>query len=104
MSQHIIVVEAVTRQEPGRVSLRVVPPQGIDLQFIYRAGKFVYWDPGARELQDRSTTEASPSSSARRIAQALQEELGSSLKPSVDIQWRGVDEDTRAAVAEALFR
>ena len=99
-----IVVEAVTWQEPGRVFLRVIPPRGIDLQCIYRTAMCIYWDPGAQELQDRSTTEASPSASARRIAQALREELGLSLKPSAGIRWNGIDEERRAGVAEALFR
>jgi len=103
MSCQEIVVEAVTKQEPGRVFLQVIQPTGVDLQFIYRAALSIYWDPVETELQDRYQAESSPLASAGRIARTVREEYGMSLAPSPHLRYSGFDEATRARVAEALF-
>ena len=99
-----LLVEAVSRQDPGRVFLQVVVPEALDLQHIYRAALSIYWEPAAQELQDRYLDERSSLASAERMARALREEYGIVLKPSPGMLWIGFDEETRAEVASALFR
>ena len=97
-----MIVHQVTKLEGGRLALRVVPPKGIDLQFIYRAALSIYWDPEEMQLEDRSESEVSFVSSASRIARALHEEYGLGLTPAADLLW-SVDVDTIAEIACALF-
>lgn len=97
-----MTVEQVTKLEAGRLALRVVPPEGMDLQFTYRAALSIYWNPDKMQLEDRSESEVSFTSSASRIARALREEYRLHLIPAADLLW-SVDVDMTGEIACALF-
>ena len=103
MTSRRITVNRVTRLEAGRLALQVVPPKGLDLQFIYRAGMSVYWDPKRMQLEDRTKSEVSATLSASRIARALHEEYGLSLRPASGLAWCGIDADRTGEIASLLF-
>jgi hypothetical protein len=103
MGVRVLVVEAVSRRSGGQVAVRVAPPESGDLQFIYRAGLSIYWNPAESLLEDRSDVVASAEGSAARIAKALREEYGMALQPSGEMLWTGVIDEERDRVAVALF-
>ncbi|MEJ2267071.1 MAG: hypothetical protein P8X95_26800 [Anaerolineales bacterium] len=49
-----VVVDTVIRRQAGQVAIHVAPPEGVDLQFIYRAALSIYWNPAEALLEDRS--------------------------------------------------
>jgi hypothetical protein len=54
MSVQAVVVDTVIRRQAGQVAIHVAPPEGVDLQFIYRAALSIYWNPAEALLEDRS--------------------------------------------------
>jgi hypothetical protein len=103
MSTRAACVDAVIRRHAGQVAVHVVPPDGIDLQFIYRAALSIYWDPAEALLEDRCIAVESSETSAARIARALREEYGLVLQPSANVQWKDFSAEERKQVASALF-
>lgn len=98
-----IAVETVIRRQAGQVAVHVVPPDGMDLQFIYRAALGIYWSPDEALLEDRSSVVESSEASAARIARALREEYGVVLQPLDNLQWKDFSDEERSRVATALF-
>lgn len=103
MSTRATTVDIVIRRQAGQVAIHVTPPDGIDLQFIYRAALSIYWNPAEALLEDRSSTVDSSESSATRMARALREEYGLVLQPSDNVQWQNFSADEWKNVASALF-
>lgn len=103
MNTRYLTVDTVIRRTPGQVAVRVVPPAGLDLQYIYRAAMCIYWEPAQSLLEDRSDVVAGPHTSAARIARALLEEYGIALQPTINIQWHGFTDEEQAHVASILF-
>lgn len=103
MSVRAVVVDSVSRRQAGQVAVHVAPPEGADLQFIYRAALSIYWNPAEALLEDRSEAVDSAKASAARIARALREEYGMALQPSDTVQWEGFLDGERDQVANALF-
>lgn len=103
MSRRAVEVDVVIRRQAGHVAVRVTAPDGIDLQFIYRAGLSIYWNPAEALLEDRCSAIESSEASAARMARALREENGMVLQPSDDEQWKDFSAEERAQVASALF-
>ena len=99
----IVVVDFVIRRQAGQVAVHVAPPEGVDLQFIYRAALSIYWNPVEALLEDRSEAVDSAKASAARIARALREEYGMTLQPSGNVRWEGFIADDQDQVANALF-
>jgi hypothetical protein len=91
MSDRAVTVRAIVATGSGRVAIKVEPPRGIDLQYIYRAAQSVYWDPISSQLEDRSEGQESPVASARRICEALLGEYRLALQPAPDIAWQGIE-------------
>jgi len=98
-----MVVDAVIRKQAGQVAVHVVPPDGIDLQFIYRAALSIYWNPAEALLEDRGEVGESAKTSGARIARALRDEYGMALQPSDDIRWTGFTDEEHDQVASVLF-
>jgi hypothetical protein len=98
-----LVVDSVIRRQAGRVAVRVVQPEGVDLQFIYRAALSIYWNPAEGLLEDRCEAVDSAVASAARIARALREEYGMALNPSGTMRWEGFIDDEQDQVADVLF-
>jgi hypothetical protein len=103
MSTRAAKVDTVIRRQAGQVAVHVAPPDGIDLQFIYRAALSIYWNPFEALLEDRCSAVESSEASAVRIARALREEYGMVLQPSDNVQWKGFSAEERSQVASALF-
>jgi hypothetical protein len=103
MSARGVLVYTVIRRQAGQVSVHVTPPDGVDLQFIYRAGLSIYWNPAEALLEDRSGAVESSETSAGRIARALREEYGMPLQPSGTLQWKDFSAEEQAQVASVLF-
>jgi hypothetical protein len=93
---------AVLAIDKGRVAVRVAPPQGLDLQYIYRAALSVYWDPNSGQLEDRYEREESQAASVERISRALRAEYGLMLQPATGIRWEGIESHTRREIEDAL--
>jgi hypothetical protein len=103
MNQKYIIVKGVFRRKNGALALKVVSPEGVDLQFVYRAAISIYLNPSDMLLEDRCEIEVSPIASSQRITRALKQEYGMYLRPSPDITWEGIGEDTRRQVEKKLF-
>lgn len=103
MSARAVVVDTVIRRQAGQVAVHVAPPEGVDLQFIYRAALSIYWNPAEALLEDRSDVVESAETSAARIARALREEYGMALQPSGNMRWTGFIDEEQDQVASALF-
>ncbi len=103
MSTRAVTVDTVIRRPGGQVAVHVEPPDGIDLQFIYRAALSIYWNPAEELLEDRCSAVESPEASAARMARALREEYGMVLEPSGNVQWKDFSEEEWNQVASALF-
>jgi hypothetical protein len=103
MSVRAVVVDNVICRQAGQVAVHVAPPEGVDLQFIYRAALSIYWNPAEALLEDRSDVVESAETSAARIAQALREEYGMALQPSGNMRWTGFIDEEQDQVASALF-
>lgn len=104
MNSQTMIVETVTRRPTGQLVVRVVPPAGVDLQFIYCAASSISWNPDELLLEDCASKVENADSSAARISRALHEEYRITLRPSGNIQWDGLNDEERAQVASALFR
>ena len=103
MNAQYLVADAVIRRPSGQVAVHVAPPVDFDLQFIYRAGLCIYWDPDAALIEDRASGVETSSESAARLARALIEECGFLLRPSTNVQWSGFDDDEQRVVGRVLF-
>jgi hypothetical protein len=99
-----VTVDTVIRRQAGQIVIHVLAPEGIDLQFIYRAGLGIYWNSSLALLEDHSETVESAVTSASRMARALREEYGIVFKPSGDVQWIAFDADEQNQVAGILFQ
>jgi hypothetical protein len=84
----------------GGVAVAVDAPGDLDLQFIYRAARFVYWNPEQSRLEDRCEHEVSQVASFSRIAAALRDEYGVGLRLHAGTRWDGIDADARRVIEE----
>jgi hypothetical protein len=98
-----MVVDTVIRRHAGQVAVHIIPPSGIDLQFIYRAALSIHWDPAEAILEDRCRAVESSAASAARVSRALRDEYGMVLRLLANVQWTGFSADERSQVASALF-
>ncbi len=98
-----MTVDTVIRGQAGQLAIHVLAPEGIDLQFIYRAGLGIYWNSSLALLEDHSEMVESAVTSASRMARALREEYGIVFKPSSDVQWIAFGADEQNRVARILF-
>lgn len=103
MNLRTAFVDGVLLRDGGQVAVHVIPPEDVDLQFIYRAGLSIYWNPNEGLLEDRTDTVESAIASAARIARAMREEYGLALQASAKVHWQGIDDDARDQVATVLF-
>lgn len=101
-SEGTLTALAVLSIEKGRVAVRVDPPQGLDLQHIYRAALSVSWDPDTSQLEDRYEREESQATSLERICRALRDEYGLLLQPAPGLHWEGIEAPTRREIENAL--
>lgn len=101
--QSTVWIDRVLRKEGGQVAVHVLPSEDVDLQFVYRAGLSIYWNPAERLIEDRAGVVESSMTSAARIARAIREELGATLQASTEVRWEGFDDGIREQVAVALF-
>lgn len=102
MTQPSLDVQRVMPFGTGAVAVAVDPAADLDLQHIYRAARFVYWNPELSQLEDRCGREATPLASFRRIASALRDEYGLGLRLHAGTCWEGLDAATRWVIeAEA---
>jgi hypothetical protein len=98
MTQDELSIRGIEIIDRGRVAVLVDPPDGLDLQYIYRAALSVYWNPAKRRLEDRYAREDSPASSYRRIARALEDEYGLRLRADPHLRWIDVAEDVQREI------
>lgn len=70
------MVDTAFRRRAGQIAGQVEPPDGIDLQFIYRAASSIYWSQVEALLVDLGSAVESSESFAARLARVLREELG----------------------------
>jgi len=103
MRARTVTVNAVIRRPGAQLAVHIKPPDGIDLQFIYRAALGIYWNPAEELLEDRSSAVESSVASATRLARALREEYGMVLQPSHNVQWKDFNAEEWTQVASALF-
>lgn len=97
------IVDVVLLKDSTRVAVHVMASGGVDLQCIYRAALWIYWNPEAGLLEDRHHSAPSAVNSATRIARAMREEYGLALQPSAELRWEGFDDRSTDEVAAALF-
>lgn len=102
MTSRPLIAARIERAGQDRVSVIVEAPDDMDLQFIYRAALFVYWVPSESRLEDRNERETSPVQSFERIARALADEYGMTLRAGPNLAWKGLEDADRAAIETML--
>ncbi len=100
MKQCSMDVQRVIPFGAGAVAVVVNAPGDLDLQFIYRAARFVYWNPEESRLEDRCEHEASQVASFSRIAGAVRDEYGLGLRLHAGTRWDGIDAAARRVIEE----
>ncbi len=95
---------AVVSIDGGRIAVRVDPPPGVDLHWIYRAAISVHWNPEAQQLENQCRRENSQLASFDRISRAAREELGFQLQASSGTEWRGITEAAREVIENEITR
>lgn len=86
----------------GRLAAVVDGSSDPYLQFVYRAGLGIYWNPDLRRFEDRIGHETTHLESCQRIARAVREELGIALRLGSATRWEGIQSEERAAVRAVL--
>lgn len=102
MAQQALNALEVLSIDEGRIAIRVAVPADSNLQFVYRAGLSIYWDPGAGLLVDRHDRERSQTGSFTRISRALREEMGLRLRASGKVRWDGIEPAAREVIENEI--
>jgi len=97
-----LTVECVRRIAAGRLAVQVDPPDGLDLQFIYRAALSIYWNAAHSQLEDQFEAESSITASFQRIAGALKSEYGLTVRRGPRMRWDGLS-GAEQSVIEGLL-
>lgn len=97
-----IAVHALVATGNGHVAVVVDGSNETGLQFVYRAGLGIYWNPDSSRFEDRIWHETTHLESCQRIARAVGGELGLSLCVIPATRWEGIPSEERAAIREVL--
>ena len=99
MTLEDLIIERISFHMGSQLALQVAPTTRCHhFQYVYRAGKSVYWNADTLSFEDQFARETSPLASFQRMAHALEGELGLRFTPSPTIMWDGVPIETQVAI------
>ncbi len=95
-------VQALVSTGDGHLAVVVDGSREPVIQFVYRSGLGVYWNPDRSRFEDSIWHETTHLESCQRIARAVQGELGIQLCATSATKWEGIPSEARQAIREVL--